>query len=203
MPARRRMACSMQRVCSRGFSGFCIGGDRASGYAKGEAAVAVAALAICPGHELAELERRVLKEAIRWHRPMGLGGADDPFYGVLSGTLPNGCRPIFVTVAYCVLGVPEKWFWRRRRKVILVECQIGGQLRSRPLPLGLLCACLPLFAGCKSRSLRRCGARRLSSTANRTAGRAADGDVCVCLDREFSPSYRRICSGLRVAGCRM
>lgn len=96
--------------CAPGILGVCIGGDRASGYAKAKEQLLRPLGDAAPAPELAELERRVLKEANSLGiGPMGLGGATT-LLGVKVGTLPRLPASYFVTVAYCC--------WACRRAVL-------------------------------------------------------------------------------------
>lgn len=104
--------------CAPGILGVCIGGDRASGYAKAKQQLLRPLGDDAPVHELAELERRVLKEANSLGiGPMGLGGATT-LLGVKVGTLPRLPASYFVTVAYCC--------WACRRMVL--EATAEGDL---------------------------------------------------------------------------
>ena len=86
--------------CAPGILGVCIGGDRANGFEKAKEQLLRALDDVAPDPSLAELERRVLREANALGiGPMGLGGATT-LLGVKVATLPRLPASYFVTVAY-------------------------------------------------------------------------------------------------------
>lgn len=86
--------------CAPGMLGVCIGGDRANGFAKAKEQLLRPLDDESPQAELAELERRVMREANELGvGPMGLGGRTT-LLGVKVVTLPRLPASYFVTVAY-------------------------------------------------------------------------------------------------------
>lgn len=99
--------------CAPGILGVCIGGDRACGYeeAKGQLLRKLDDVNRCA--ELAQLERRVLKEANALGiGPMGLGGKTT-LLAVKIGSRPRVPASFFVTVAYLC--------WAARRQTVRVR----------------------------------------------------------------------------------
>lgn len=86
--------------CAPGILGVCIGGDRASGYEEAKHQLLRKLDDSNRDATLAELERRILKEANQLGiGPMGLGGKTT-LLGVKIGGRPRVPASFFVTVAY-------------------------------------------------------------------------------------------------------
>ncbi|MDD4061823.1 MAG: fumarate hydratase [Kiritimatiellae bacterium] len=102
--------------CAPGILGVCVGGDRANGYAKAKAQLLRTLDDAAPDPALAELERRVLREANTLGiGPMGLGGATT-LLGVKVATLPRLPASYFVSVAYGC--------WACRRGIAALKVEI-------------------------------------------------------------------------------
>ena len=102
--------------CAPGILGVCVGGDRANGYAKAKAQLLRTLDDAAPDPALAELERRVLREANTLGiGPMGLGGSTT-LLGVKVATLPRLPASYFVSVAYGC--------WACRRGIAALKVEI-------------------------------------------------------------------------------
>lgn len=96
--------------CAPGILGVCIGGDRASGFEEAKHQLLRKLDDENGVPELADLEKRVLKEANRLGiGPMGLGGRTT-LLGVKIGSRPRVPASFFVTVAYLC--------WAARRQTV-------------------------------------------------------------------------------------
>lgn len=100
---------SQGQGCSPGFLGVAIGGDRASAYRAAKTALLEDPSSSNPDPILADLERRILKEANTLGvGPMGLGGKST-LLGVKINPMHRLPASFFVTVSYMC------WAYRRRR----------------------------------------------------------------------------------------
>ncbi|MBP5511131.1 MAG: fumarate hydratase [Kiritimatiellae bacterium] len=105
--------------CAPGILGVCVGGDRAEGYLAAKEQLLRPLGDDSPDPALAELERRVLREANSLGiGPMGLGGKTT-LLGVKIAVRPRLPASYFVTVAYCC--------WACRRHTVTLKTE-GGAL---------------------------------------------------------------------------
>ena len=96
--------------CAPGILGVCVGGDRACGYEEAKLQLLRQLGDSNPDPELAQLERRLLREANSLGiGPMGLGGKTT-LLGVKIGSRPRVPASFFVTVAYMC--------WAARRRTV-------------------------------------------------------------------------------------
>lgn len=98
--------------CAPGILGICVGGDRAEGFAMAKRQLLRPLADEAAEPALAELERRLLREANSLGiGPMGLGG-ETTLLGVKIGALTRLPASYFVTIAYCC------WACRRQQAVL-------------------------------------------------------------------------------------
>ena len=96
--------------CAPGILGVCIGGDRACGFEEAKHQLLRKLDDVNKAPELAQLEKRILKEANSLGiGPMGLGGKTT-LLGVKIGSRPRVPASFFVTVAYLC--------WAARRQTV-------------------------------------------------------------------------------------
>ena len=112
--------------CGPGFLGVCIGGDRALGYEHAKEQLLREVDDVNPVHDLAHLEKRLLKECNELDiGPMGFGGKLT-VGGVKIGARNRLPASYFVTVAYMC------WAYRRRGVVLDTEGKVVEWLYQTP-----------------------------------------------------------------------
>jgi fumarate hydratase class I len=102
--------------CAPGILGVCIGGDRACGFEEAKHQLLRKLDDVNKAPELAQLEKRILKEANSLGiGPMGLGGKTT-LLGVKIGSRPRVPASFFVTVAYLC--------WAARRQTVKFPLEV-------------------------------------------------------------------------------
>lgn len=108
--------------CAPGVLGICVGGDRATGAEFAKQQLLRRLDHPAPDRQLAQLERRILKQAnVSGIGPMGLGGATT-LLGVKIGALTRLPASYFVSIAYMC------WAFRRRGVVLRTDGRIQRRL---------------------------------------------------------------------------